>query len=265
MARKKLTLIEYWRKQLTPKPEWLNKYPEDAGLGCSNELVDRTWWIEDQSLDEWVTALDYIDNRGGDKAALLNLLRAREKKIGPMVRVYLIDLLGRYRLVFWKEPDLSEEWRAALKALHPPRRKRIKTDRTTRKKVKRSADIFRAGVDARRAHLLDLLGSGPDVSGATRAALVNIFEHLQLRRSRGRPCTPAYNRTANDWALHHATRVIDELIKGGKPPAEAIAEVRQRCGLPDPGSDDANDEGGDLLSTFRYGHHGGTRRKAARR
>ncbi len=81
MTLKKPALIDYWRKKnLGLRPVWMNKYPEDAGKGYSNELVDRAWWIEDASLDDWVTALDYIDNRDGDKAALLDLLSARQKR-----------------------------------------------------------------------------------------------------------------------------------------------------------------------------------------
>jgi hypothetical protein len=67
------------------------------GMGVSPRLVDRAFWLgDDTSLDCWVTALDAVDKRG-DKEPLLKLLRS-EHDLPREARVYLADLLARHQL-----------------------------------------------------------------------------------------------------------------------------------------------------------------------
>lgn len=78
-------------------PEYLRK-KKMTGKGVSDALVDRAFWLGDNSsdIDQWVTALQAIDKRA-DKKPLLNLLKS-DRDLSKDVRLYLADLLERYEL-----------------------------------------------------------------------------------------------------------------------------------------------------------------------
>jgi hypothetical protein len=86
-------------QELTPeqRAELARMDEEDAGRGVSPHLVDRAFWLDDDtSIEPWVTALDAVEKRG-DKGPLLDLLRS-EYDLPREARAYLADLLERRQL-----------------------------------------------------------------------------------------------------------------------------------------------------------------------
>lgn len=69
---------------------------EDAGKGVSRQLIDRAFWISDET-NAWLDALETCDNsKGVDKSYLLGLLRGRTP-IGDQELTWLRNLVQRYR------------------------------------------------------------------------------------------------------------------------------------------------------------------------
>jgi hypothetical protein len=78
-------------------PDWSDDENDTLGIGISARLVDRAFWLgNDTSLDCWVTAFDDVDKRG-DKGRLLDLLKS-EHDLPREARFYLADLLARHEL-----------------------------------------------------------------------------------------------------------------------------------------------------------------------
>jgi hypothetical protein len=89
---------KWWlRGSARPAPKQLEDYADDASAGVSPDLVDRAFWLDDDTeIEAWVTALDDLDNRG-DKLPLLNLLRSGTVP-SQQALAYLADMLERYQL-----------------------------------------------------------------------------------------------------------------------------------------------------------------------
>jgi hypothetical protein len=76
----------------------------DAGMGVSDAVVDRAFWLADPDSgepitpieEEWITAIEAVDKRG-DKIPLVALLKS-QSDLSPEVRFYLADLLERNEL-----------------------------------------------------------------------------------------------------------------------------------------------------------------------
>jgi hypothetical protein len=67
-----------------------------AGLGVSDAVVDRGFWLDDDDPEDWIAALEAIDKRG-DKRPLVTLLKS-QRDLSPRARFYLADLLDRFEL-----------------------------------------------------------------------------------------------------------------------------------------------------------------------
>ncbi len=102
-----MSKIKYKRRKLSnvrsaneqPISSELKQFMEkDAGKGTSQEFEDIAWWLpEDLWTRAWIGAIASVDrSKGKNKQPLIELLRS-EKRIAPLEREYMIDLLERHQ------------------------------------------------------------------------------------------------------------------------------------------------------------------------
>jgi hypothetical protein len=102
MAKRSNWWFRFLDEPTTPELEAL--WDADAGMGISDAVVDRAFWLDDPDSGEpitpieaeWITAIEAIDKRG-DKKPLVTMLKS-QRDLSPEVRFYLADLIERYEL-----------------------------------------------------------------------------------------------------------------------------------------------------------------------